>query len=116
MNLVVTLDEICTAPIEVQKWFAGKLACISAIQEVKPEIAKPEVAESKPEVKPEPKPEPKPEVLPPSIEAVMEAATSYITANGTDSLKAVLSKFGISRARECPADKRAEFLAALAVA
>lgn len=115
MNLVVTFDEICTAPVEVQKWFAGKLSCVTAM-DVKPEVAQVQ-PEAKPEAKPVEKPEVKPEPAKPiAIEKVMDAASSYLSAKGNDALKAVLAKFGIARARECPEDKRAEFLAEVALA
>lgn len=108
MNLIVSLADICTAPVEVQRWFASKLSCISAITEPA------KAAEEKPPVVEQP--EEKPVIDPPSVELVIEKAGQYIKANGTEAIKAVLAKYNIDRARNCPPEQRAAFLADLAVA
>lgn len=52
----------------------------------------------------------------PTAEAILEAATDLLKTEGPEALKAVLAEYGFNRARECPEAKRAQFLAALALA
>lgn len=125
MQLNLSLEDISQAPSLVKAWFAERLAivleapvvCETIILErpatEKREPAKPEAPKAEKPTKPvTPEKPAEPEV---SADAVMAAAQKLIDARGAESLGAVVKAMGISRVSACPADRRAELLAKLAV-
>lgn len=109
--IVLTLEQIRTAPEETREWLAGLL----------PLGPTPEV-ELKPE--PEPEPEPKPEPEPasdtteadPTHEDAVHAAKALIDKRGTDCLQKIIDDIGGHRVRDCPPEHLPELMSRMAAA
>ena len=112
MQVIIELSDLREAPAEVREWFLGRMGTLGGYADEAAALMDP-----KPEAKPKPKAkaEPKPEPEPPSMDDIMAKATAVLEEVGTDTLKLVLQRVGISRVKECPVEKRAQLLAELAV-
>ncbi|MEM1224575.1 MAG: hypothetical protein AAGJ40_02700 [Planctomycetota bacterium] len=92
MQLTLDQEDINNAPEAVRSWLAKFI-----------------------NVPTPPKPAPDTPLQAPAIEQVIEAAMKLLESKGEDVLQEVLNKVGVDRVKNCPADKRAELLAEIAV-
>ncbi len=110
--LLLTKQDISTAPADVQKWLAATLGLQSR-------QTSPAESDCQPTADPiEPAPESDAAAEQPGKEEVLRRAADFLKANdgGTAKLKAILDEMGIGRVKECPDDRLAELLAKIAVA
>jgi len=114
MQIILTVDDVISAPRPVRDWLLrlqGELPQIhTSAEPAKPPMSV-ESIESIESIERSAEP-----VNPTaSSEDVLSKAVALIEAKGEDALKAVLSKFGVARVKECPAEKRADLLAEIAI-
>lgn len=103
MFVLVSADELRSAPGDVQQWFSTMLPGMV--------LDKLHEAAKQPEPTPEPTSEKPKEV---SLGEVKEAAGKLLQKN-PELLKGILAKMGIKRVTECPKERLAEMLAEIAI-
>jgi len=109
MKLIIELSDLQQAPQDVQTWLmsvvtGGSSAC-----------CRPKVESKASESAPAPAPAPTNGTVSPTMDELLQRATNVLEAGGTEVLKSILAKVGISRVKECPPDKRATLLAEMAI-
>lgn len=105
MQLIITTDDIKTAPSQVRDWLLSSLQIPESVAE----------ADSKPARKAKSKSTTEKTTSKPSLQEVMDKAVELMEAKGEDALASVLEKMGVKRVKECPEDKLAELLAEISI-
>ena len=123
MNVVLTKEDLQSAPREVLAWLHLGLGCDFVVETPDPDsvIKAVEASAERQEEEPQPdeeeikeEPQPADENDLPGLDEVMEAAVNLVKSKGEDCLAGILKDMGVSRVRDCPADHLAELLTRIA--
>lgn len=117
MKLIIELSDLQTAPDDVQSWLlnaiTGRQACAQKCSTKKEKVAVPVApVESSPAKEVATSAPAEPAV---AMDKLLSTAATVLESSGTEVLKTVLNRMGLSRVKECPPEKRAALLAELAV-